>query len=156
MVLDYCTKYELNQPILLWDIKTNAQDVWKSSHNYSNLKQSQMQIYWHKQHVISDNCNKYDHNHHIVLWDITTNTKNLWNHGHNYSNLAQSQILFYMHQLLLIPDLGTQYMYEENLVSHHGGMHKDGLTDWQTDKPTDWLFSCQSSCYSRPITKRKT
>ena len=37
-----------------------------------------------------------------------------------------------MHQR---PEHGTQY--EENLSSHHGGLHKDG----QTDGLTDWTLS---------------
>ena len=48
--------------------------------------------------------------------------------GYNYSNLAYSQILFDMHQQPTVPDHDTQY--EENPASHHGGMQKNGQTDW--------------------------
>ena len=42
--------------------------------------------------------------------------------------MAHSKILLIMHHRPMIPDYGTQY--EDNLSSHHGGMHTDRLTDW--------------------------
>ena len=51
--------------------------------------------------------------------------------------MAQSQILFYMHQRTMVPDHGTEY--EENPSSYHGGMHKDGHPDWQTDQTLSYI-----------------
>ena len=78
MVPNYCTKYEYNQPIVLCDVTTNAQNVWKSARSYYNLEQSQMLIYKHEQCIVPDKCTKYEYNHHIRLWDITTNTHNVF------------------------------------------------------------------------------
>ena len=117
----------IKQPILLWDITTNTQNVWQSVHNYSNVVQIQMLFYKHEQHIVPDRATKYEQNHHILLCNITTNSQSLFKNGHNYSELRQSQILFYMPQLPIVPDYGTQY--EEYPSNHHGGMWEDEQTD---------------------------
>ena len=133
MLPDYCTKSEYNQPILLWDITTYTKNVWKSSHNYSNLAQSQMLFY--KQCITPDNCTKYEQNYQIVLWDITTNTQNCWKNGHNYSNLAQSQILTCISNawyLIVVP----------NMKKIHPAITEEcARTDIWTDRPDPFLYS---------------
>ena len=56
------------------EISQQTQNVWKSGHKYSNLAQSKILFYKHKQHMVYDYCTKYEQNHHILLWDIKTNT----------------------------------------------------------------------------------
>ena len=46
LVPDYCTKYEHYHHILLVNITTNTQNVWKCCHTYSHLAQNQMKFYF--------------------------------------------------------------------------------------------------------------
>ena len=59
---DNCTKYEQNHHILLQDITTNTQNVWKNSHNYSNLTQSQIVFYVHQRPMVPDHGTQYQKN----------------------------------------------------------------------------------------------
>ena len=59
IMIDYCTKYKHNQPILVWDIATNIQ-FKKNSHKHSNLEQSQMIFYMHQRHMVPNYCTKYE------------------------------------------------------------------------------------------------
>ena len=93
----------------------------------TQIWQSQMLFYNHKQCTVPDNCTTYEQNHHILLQDNTINTQNLWRNSHYYSNLAQSQIVFYVNEQPLVPDHGTQY--KENPASHNVGMHEDELIE---------------------------
>ena len=54
IVPDNCTKYEQNHHILLWDITTNTQNVWKNSHNYWNLQQNQILFSMHHLPMLPD------------------------------------------------------------------------------------------------------
>ena len=49
--------------------------------------------------------------------------------------MAQGQIPFNVHQQSIVPDHGTKY--EENPLSHHGGMCKDGQKERYTDRWMD-------------------
>ena len=61
-VPDNCTKYEPNHHILLWDITTNAQNLWKKAHNYSNLAQSQIRFYMHQRTIVPGQSIEYEEN----------------------------------------------------------------------------------------------
>ena len=45
IVVDHCTKYKLNQPIVLRHITVNMYNWWQKNHNYSNVAQRQMGCY---------------------------------------------------------------------------------------------------------------
>ena len=53
-VPDYCTKYEQSQWIFLREIITNAQNLWKICHNYSNLAQGQILFYMYQQPMVHE------------------------------------------------------------------------------------------------------
>ena len=110
----YLTVPNMNKinPFVSWDITTNT-NVWKSVNNYSNLEQSHILFYKHKQHMIPDYCTNYEQNH-VILGDITINSTCMKNDC-NYLSLAQSQIQFYM-----VSDHDTKY--EENPPNHHRGI----------------------------------
>ena len=126
-----------NKSILLWDITTNIQNVWKKwpqllKFGTAKCSFTSMSGPWYLITV------PYKQNH--ILRDITTNTENLWNNSHNYSNLAPSQILFYMHLWPMVPDHGTQY---EKYPSSHG-MEECAWTARQTDGRTVGLMDRQT------------
>ena len=76
IVPNYCTKYEQNQLILLWDITTNTQNAWTSGHNDSNLVQGQMIFYKHEQCMVPDNCTKYKQN--TTFFEISQQTLKIY------------------------------------------------------------------------------
>ena len=52
LLFDFCTNYEYNQSILLWDVTTDTYNWWTKFHNYSNLVQNHMLYYMHQQHMV--------------------------------------------------------------------------------------------------------
>ena len=62
IVPDYCTTYEQNYHILVWDITRNTQNLCKNCHIYSNLAQSQILFYMHQQPMVPDHGTQYKEN----------------------------------------------------------------------------------------------
>ena len=123
IMVDYCTKYEQNQPIIFWDIARNIkfkkyigistqiwhsaklyftcfgntwylitawsmnkinkyfseQNVWKGVYNYSNVAQSQMLLYKHKQHIVPD----------ITVWNMNKITTFFSEYHNRHSNVKE-------------------------------------------------------------------
>ena len=70
----------INQPIFLWNITTNTQNVWKSGCNYSNLAQSQMLLYKHEQPITPNN---------YLIWPKSPHSFLRYHNKHKiYHNLA--------------------------------------------------------------------
>ena len=62
----------------------------------------------------------------------------LYNAAELLGILYMANLYFTCIQRPMLPDHGT---HEENLARHHGGMHKDGLTDGQTDRLNPFQYS---------------
>ena len=103
IVVDWCTKYEYNRPVLSWDITTNI----KFKKNIAIITKiclgAKILFCMHQQHMVCDYCTNYEYIQLILQWDIR-NTQNVWKSGHNYSNYAQSQMLFNKYEQHMVPD----------------------------------------------------
>ena len=99
---DNCTKYKYNHHIL-WDITTNAQNVFKKVMIITQMWHSVKCYFtgntWYL--IIVPNINKIT----TFFSQISQQILNLYEKNvHTYSNLTQSQILIYMHQWPMLPD----------------------------------------------------
>ena len=111
IVVDYCTKYEQNQPIFFGGIATKIK-FKKDIARITQIWHRARYFYMHLQHMVPDYCmNKINPFFAAILHQVHEMCDKS---GHTYSNLAQGQILFCKHDQCMVPDNSTKY--EQN---HH-------------------------------------